>query len=174
MIRVGPAAQVGSTPTDTLTVGQHIKVTVIPSVAHKQHRVMLSCSPSALAAAERAAAAASGAQNPNPSSAGPGSDVAPENPQNPTVSDKADSELWPVGADASGVVERIGKDSVSVALSSRFSAHLYCLHASEHPEVAMALQENFKLGSVVRGRIIEAHERRTSLCMLPQTFAALY
>lgn len=156
--------QVDSRPTDTLSVGQEIKVAVVPSAAQKQRRVMLSCIPSAVAAAAEKAAT-----DPTDSAAKGSHAAEPVTPDQP-----APAEEYPVGVDVRGVIDHIGKDSMSVALSNRFNAHVYCLHASELPEAAMALQEHFKLGAVVQGRVIESHDRRTSLSLLPSTFATLY
>lgn len=161
--------QVGTKPTSTLTVGQEVKVVVVPAVTHKHRRVMLSCMPSVVAAAEKAAEKA--AENLTRTA----DDVTKDSiAADVTTEQPAKVESFPVGSEVAGVIEKIAKDSVSVALSNSFSAHVYCLHASDLPEAAMALQEHFEVGSVVQGSIIEAHERRTSLSLLPKSFAVLY
>lgn len=154
------AVQVGTKPTAAFTAGQELKVAVLPALTHKHRRVMLSCVPSVVSAAESDGAMKSPAAD------------ATDSEQH--VAANAKEESFPVGSKVVGVVEHIGKDSISVALSNSFSAHVYCLHVSERPEVAMALQEHFEIGSVVHGAVIEAHERRTSLSLLPSNFAALY
>lgn len=143
--------QPGSKPTASLTPGQELKVVVLPSSNNKNRRIMLSCMPSAVASAENST------KNPN--------DVTPAQH---TASEPA------VGTEVVGVVDFIGKDSISVAISNNSCAHVYCLHTSDNPEAATALQKGFELGSIVRGTVIEAHERRTSLSLLPQDFAVLY